>query len=361
MKNTYAVIMAGGGGTRLWPISRKDHPKHALPLLGEETLFQSTLERLKGLVPVDRIYVVTTADQVDLLKKQAPRIPVNNFLPEPEPRGTASVVGLAAEVLLKIDPQALMLVLPSDHFIRNRDQFHQIMRVAEKIARQGFLVTLGIQPVFASTGYGYIQQGQALAGGYDYPAYHVVRFIEKPGESLAQKLIAAGDHSWNSGMFIWRADRILSEITRQMPVLAKALHKIGTAWGGADMDKILQKEWVKLVSETIDFGIMENARDVIVLPAANLGWSDVGSWDSLFDVLSRDNNGNVKVNTDHLSIDTHDSLVFTKENKLVVTIGVDDLVVIDSGDALLVCHRKNAQQVRLAIEKIKKTNREQYL
>jgi mannose-1-phosphate guanylyltransferase len=345
MKNTYAVIMAGGGGTRLWPISRQDHPKHTLPLLGEETLFQSTLERLKGLVPVDRIFVVTTADQVASLQRQAPRIPNENFLPEPEPRGTASV----------------MLVLPSDHFIRNQDQFHRIMRVADKVARQGFLVTLGIQPAFASTGYGYIQQGEALAGGYDYPVYHVVRFIEKPNESLAQKLIASGDHSWNSGMFIWRADRILAEISRQMPALAKALQKIGSAWGEANQMHILQKEWVKLVSETVDFGIMENARDVIVLPVSDLGWSDVGSWDSLFDVLTQDNNGNVCVNSDHLPLDTHASVVYTKDKKLVVTIGVDNLVVIDSGDALLVCHRKNAQQVRLAIEKMKKTNREHYL
>ncbi len=361
MKNTYAVIMAGGGGTRLWPISRREHPKHTLPLLGSDTLFQSTLERLKGLIPMERTLVVTTSEQAALLQQQAPRIPKENFLPEPEPRGTASVVGLAAAVLGRLDPQAVMFVLPSDHYIRNQDQFERVMRVAHKVAREGYLVTLGISPTNASTGYGYIHQGEIISGEYPLPVHHVLRFIEKPNASLAEKFTSSGDHSWNSGMFIWRVDRILAEISRQMPALAKALQKITAAWGEENRLPVLQREWGKLESETIDYGIMENARDVAVLPVSDLGWSDVGSWDSLFEVLSKDGMGNVSVNSDHLPLDTHDTLVYTSNKKLVVTIGVDDLVVIDSGDALLVCHRKNAQQVRLAIEKMKKTHRQQYL
>jgi mannose-1-phosphate guanylyltransferase len=361
MKHTYAVIMAGGGGTRLWPISRKKHPKHILPLLGEDTLFRSTLARLDGLVPAERILVVTTADQAEQLKAQAPHIPARNFLLEPQPRGTASVVGLAAAVLAKRDPEAVMLVLPSDHFIRNRDLFHLVMRVAVQVATKGHLVTLGIQPTFPSTGYGYIQQGSPLDEKFDYPVYRVVRFTEKPDEAKARQMLAAGDHSWNSGMFVWRADRILAEMSRLMPDLSAALEKIGAAWGTPKQEAVLGSEWPRIEPETIDYGVMERAENVAVLPAGGLEWSDVGSWDSLFDVILPDDDGNVFVNSEHMPLDTHDTLVYSSEKKLIVTIGVDDLIVIDSGDALLVCHRDQAQQVRQVIERLKKENKGDYL
>lgn len=361
MKHTYAVIMAGGGGTRLWPISRKKHPKHILPLLGENTLFQSTLARLDGLIPAERILVVTTAEQAEPLKAQAPHIPAGNFLLEPQPRGTASVVGLAAAVLAKRDPQAVMLVLPSDHFIRNRDLFHLVMRVAVQVARKGFLVTLGIKPTFPSTGYGYIQQGNSLEEKFDYPVYRVLRFTEKPDEAKARQMLAGGDHSWNSGMFIWRADRILAEISRLLPDLAVALEKIGAAWGAPRQEAVLRSAWLNLQTVTIDYGVMEHAGNVAVLPAGGLEWSDVGSWDSLFDVLLADDGGNVVVNSEFIPLETHDTLVYSSKKKLIVTIGVDDLIVIDSGDALLVCHRDQAQQVRQAIEILKKKKKESYL
>jgi mannose-1-phosphate guanylyltransferase len=361
MNHTYAVIMAGGGGTRLWPISRKKHPKHILPLLGEETLFQSTIERLDGLVSSEHILVVTTAEQAAELKTQAPQIPADNFLLEPQPRGTASVVGLAAAVLARRDPQAVMLVLPSDHFICNRDQFHLVMKVAVQVARADYLVTLGIKPTFPSTGYGYIQQGKALDEKYDYPVYRVLRFTEKPDEAKARQMIAGGDHSWNSGMFIWRVDRILSEMVRLMPDLSTALEKIGAAWNSPARDAVLGSEWPLIKSETIDYGVMEHAENVAVLPAGGLEWNDVGSWDSLFDVLLPDDGGNVVVNSDHMQLETHNTLVYSSQKKLIVTIGVDDLIVVDSGDALLVCHRDQAQNVRQAIERLKQENKINYL
>ncbi len=353
--------MAGGGGTRLWPISRKKHPKHILPLLGEDTLFRSTLARLDGLVSAERILVVTTADQAEQLKAQAPHLPARNLLLEPQPRGTASVIGLAAAVLAKRDPEAVMLVLPSDHYIRNRDLFHLVMRVAVQVASKGHLVTLGIKPTFPSTGYGYIQQGRALEEKFDYPVYRVLRFTEKPDEAKARQMLAGGDHSWNSGMFIWRADRILGEMSRLMPDLAAALEKIGAAWGTPEQEAVLGSEWLRIKPETIDYGVMERAEDVAVLPAGGLEWSDVGSWDSLFDVILPDDDGNVFVNSEHMPFDTHDTLVYSSEKKLIVTIGVDDLIVIDSGDALLVCQRDQAQQVRQVIEVLKKKKKESYL
>jgi len=361
MKHTYAVIMAGGGGTRLWPISRKKHPKHVLPLLGERTLFQSTLDRLEGFVPPERVYIVTTAEQEQELKAQAPQLPVVNFLIEPMPRGTASVVGLAAAVLAKRDPEAVMLVLPADHFIRNRDLFHLVMRVAVQVARKDYLVTLGITPTFPATGYGYIQRGAVLPEKFDYPVYRVLHFTEKPDEAKASIMLVDGDHSWNSGMFIWRADRILDEFSRQMPDLKAALARIGAAWGKSESEVVLRSAWPRLKPETIDYGIMEHAANVAVLPAGGLEWSDVGSWDSLFDVLLPDEGGNVVVNSEHMPLETHNSLVYSSGKKLIVTIGVDDLIVIDSGDALLVCHRDQAQQVRQVIANLKKSQREDYL
>jgi mannose-1-phosphate guanylyltransferase len=361
MDHTYAVIMAGGGGTRLWPISRKKHPKHILPLLGERTLFQNTLDRLEGFVPSDRVYIVSTVEQEHELKLQAPLIPDQNFLIEPMPRGTASVVGLAAMVLAKRDPLAVMLVLPADHFIRNRELFHQVMRVAVQVARKDYLVTLGITPTFPATGYGYIQQGAPLPDSFDLPAYRVLRFTEKPDEAKASLMLADGHHSWNSGMFIWRADRILEEFSRQMPDLKNALDRIKPALSSINQDDVFKSTWAQIKPETIDYGIMENATNVAVLPARGLEWSDVGSWDSLFDVLLPDDNGNVVVNGEFLPLETRNTLVLSSEKKLIVTIGVDDLIVIDSGDALLVCHRSQAQQVRQVIEVLKKSQREAYL
>jgi mannose-1-phosphate guanylyltransferase len=361
MEHTYAVIMAGGGGTRLWPISRRKHPKHILPLLGKRTLFQITLDRLDGFIPLQQIYVVTTSEQEQELISQAPDLPVENFLIEPMPRGTASVVGLAAAILTKRDPQAVMLVLPADHFIRNRELFQNMLRVADQVARKDYLVTLGITPTFPATGFGYIQQEAPLPEGFEFPVYRVLRFTEKPDEATAMAMLAAGGHSWNSGMFIWRVDRILEEFSRQMPDLKGALDRILAAWGTSSQKMTLAIEWQKLRSETIDYGIMEHANNVVVLPAAGLDWSDVGSWDSLFDVLQPDAGGNVTVKCEHMPIETHNSLIYSSGKKLIVTIGVEDLIVIDSEDALLVCHRDQAQQVRQVIANLKESQREEYL
>lgn len=361
MDHTFAVIMAGGSGTRLWPVSRKKHPKHILPLLGERTLFQGTVDRLEGLLSPDRILVVTATGQARILKKQAPQIPEANFLVEPEPRGTAAVVGLAGIVLQDRDPEAVMLVLPSDHFIRNRDLFQLVIRAAVQIASKDYLVTLGITPTFPATGYGYIQRGRPLLEESAYPAYHVRKFKEKPTAAQARSMLSDGNHSWNSGMFIWRADRILHEFDRQMPSLKHALARIGSSWSTVTQQAVLESVWQGLKTVTIDYGIMEHAERVAVLPAGGLEWSDVGSWDSLFDVLIPDKDGNVVVNGHHLSLETHNSLVYCSHEKLMVTIGVDDLIIIDTPDAMLVCRKDQTQQVRQVISKLKNSDRDHYL
>jgi len=363
LDHTYAVIMAGGGGTRLWPLSRRNKPKQMLPLLEEHhTLFQTTVKRLSGLVSPDRMYVVTVAEQADSLREQSPEIPAENFLIEPAPRGTASVVGLAAQVLRERDPEAVMAVLPADHFIRNRDLFHLLIRVAVDVAEKGYLVTLGITPTYAAIGYGYIQRGEAISERVVYPVYHVSNFKEKPNEAQAREMLSAGDHSWNSGMFVWRADSILAEIGRQLPRLKSTLEEIESASTSARREEILQRVWLDLDTVTIDYGVMENADKVAVLPAGGLEWSDVGSWDSLFDMLLPDENGNIVFAGNHIGEDTHRSLVYGNNGeRLIVTIGVDDLIVVDTGDVLLVCHKDHAQKVRNVVNGLKKTNREKYI
>jgi len=361
--HTYAVIMAGGGGTRLWPLSRKDRPKQLLPLIGQETLFQSTVERLKGLFPPERILVVTVEGQAQEMKEQSPEIPAENYLIEPAPRGTASVVGLAAMALQKRDAQAAMAILPSDHFIRNVDLFHYLLKAAFEVANDQYLVTLGVTPTMPSTAYGYIQQGMPLGGGYKYPAYTVQNFKEKPNEESARQLLQLGGHSWNSGMFIWRADAIMNEIQKQMPSLSTSLSEIGGAWGSSKQDEVLSQIWPTLKVETVDYGIMEKAEKVAVLPAGGLGWSDVGAWASMFEVLMPDMSGNIAANSaQHLALETNNTLVYGDgSDRLIVTIGVDDMVVVDTGDAILICKTDQSQKVKDVVEHLKKHRQEKYL
>ena len=361
-KHDYAIIMAGGGGTRLWPVSRKDRPKQLLPLLGEQTLLQSTVMRLTSLFPAERILIVTVHEQAAEIQRQAPEIPVDNYLIEPAPRGTASVVGLAAIALKKRDPQAVMAVLPSDHYIRDRDLFTYVLREAMDVARKGYLVTLGVTPVSPSTAYGYVQQGRSLDENLKYPAYHVDRFTEKPDDKTAQSFLLSREHSWNSGMFVWRVDVILDEIRQQMPALFSALEQISSAWGTTEHEKVLQSVWEPLKAETIDYGVMEHAKQVVVVPAAGLGWSDVGAWDTLFEVLLPDMHGNVSLSAQHLPIETHNTLVYGHGGeRLIVTIGMDDTVIVDTGDVLLVCKADQAQKVREVVGHLRKHHQEKYL
>jgi mannose-1-phosphate guanylyltransferase len=360
-ENYYAVIMAGGGGTRLWPLSRRAKPKQMLQLIDERSLFQVAVQRLEDLFPPERILIVTVADQAAELQRQAPAIPKENYLLEPMPRGTASVVGLAGIALQHRDPNAIMAVLTSDHFIGNVDEFLQLLRVAEQVALDGYLVTLGIEPTSPSTAYGYIQQGNLIGNYQGLNVYHVLRFKEKPDEAQAVTLLASGDHAWNSGMFVWQVDQILGEFSRQMPQLHGQLENISRSWGIADQEQVLHQEWSEIIPETIDYGIMEGANNVAVIPAGDLNWNDVGSWDSLFEVLPADKTGNIIMGGLHISMDTSDSLIYqSDEDRLVVTIGIEDLVIVDTGDVLLVCQKDDAQKVRQVVSQLR-ASREKFV
>lgn len=359
MKPMYAVIMAGGGGTRLWPVSRQARPKQTLNLFGGKSLFQVAVDRIEPLIPPERIFVVTVAEQARLLKPQAPEIPADNFILEPGPRGTASVVGLAATILHEKDPDAVMAVLTADHFIGDVVRFRELLSAAALLAQEGDLVTLGITPDRAEVGYGYIQKGEARGsfGGLD--AYQVHSFKEKPTREVAVAYLESGEYVWNSGMFVWRADRILAEIDRQMVELAAALRKIRASLGSDQEQAVISAEWDRLVSETIDYGVMEHAEHVSVIPADDLGWIDVGGWNRFFELYDQDASGNVVLAEDVILADSARSLVFqeTDQRRLIALLGVEDLVIVDVGDIMFVGNREQTERVRELVQILKEQGR----
>jgi mannose-1-phosphate guanylyltransferase len=355
----YAVIMAGGGGTRLWPLSRQVRPKQMLSLFDERTLFQTSVNRISDLFPVERIFVVTVSEQASELQQQAPEIPPGNFIIEPEPKGTASVIGLAAVVLQKVDPESIMVVLTSDHYIGNETEFRSLLTAAYWQAQLDYLVTLGIEPTFPAVGFGYIQRGEIISRPDGREVYQVKRFKEKPSETQARAMLESGDHTWNSGMFVWKTSRILIEFSRQMPDFSDQLNLILSANDPESQNNVIESCWTKIKTETIDYGIMENAQNVVVIPAGNLEWNDVGSWDSLFEVIRGDEHGNIVMGGAHIGLDTQDSLVYmNQKRRLIVTIGVNDLIVVDTGDVLLVCRKDQAQRVRQVVNQLRENGQE---
>jgi mannose-1-phosphate guanylyltransferase len=356
----YAVIMAGGTGTRLWPLSRQAHPKQALKfrLVGERTMFQHAVDRLLPVFPAEHIFVVTGVDFADLLTAQAPELPPGNFIIEPQGRGTAGAIGLAAIHLRQRDPEAVMAVVTADHFIADTAIFHRSLNSALSLAGEDWLVTLGIQPNAPVTGYGYIQQGALLGEFNGMPVFRVERFVEKPNRTRAEEMLAQGGFSWNSGMFIWKVSRIMEEFRVQMPVFHAQLQEISIELGTPGYTPALRRVWVQVHKQTIDYGVMEGARRVAVLPV-EMGWTDIGSWRSVCELLPHDANGNSFTGA-HIDVDTHDTLVFS-EDKLVATIGVEGLVIVVTDDAVLICPKEREQDVRRVVQWLKDNDGQEWL
>jgi mannose-1-phosphate guanylyltransferase len=354
----YALIMAGGVGTRLWPLSRRERPKQSLRLIGDRTMFEHAVDRLASLFSPEEILVVTDSRHVDDLATQAPELPPENFIIEPEGRGTAPCVGLAAIHLRRRDPEAVMAVLTADHYIADAERFRKVLAAAEQVAQDGHLVTLGIQPSSASTGYGYIKQGKSLGKVGGFPVLKVDRFTEKPSPETALRMVESGDYTWNSGMFIWRIDQVMEEFERQMPELYVALAEVEGTLRTPGYEPTLKRVWDRVVKQAIDYGIMEHAKDVAVIPV-DIGWSDVGSWASLSQLLPSDKHGNTVVGP-HIGVDTSDTLILGQE-RLIATIGVDGLVVVDTDDALLICPRDKEQEVRSIVQILQEQGQKEYL
>jgi mannose-1-phosphate guanylyltransferase len=357
-KVNYALILAGGSGTRLWPLSRNNRSKQALTLVGTRSMFQHATDRLNPFFSTENIFVVTREDQSNQLSSQVPSIPIPNYILEPLGRGTAPAIGLAAIHLSRKDQDAVMAVLTADHFISDTEQFHHVLEAAFLLAGQGHLVTLGIKPESPSTGFGYIQQGESLKPVFNFDVYRVDRFIEKPDLKTAKNMLADGGYSWNSGMFVWRVDRIIKEFEKQMPDFYAQLMEVDAAIDTPHYQEVIGKVWQNVDKQTIDYGVMENASDVVVIPV-DIGWTDIGSWASMSDIYQPNSEGNI-VKGPFVGIDSYNSIFFGEE-RLVATIGIQDLVIVDTKDALLICTKGREQEVREIVELLKKNHLQKWL
>ncbi len=343
MSNQYAVIMAGGSGTRLWPLSRRLRPKQLLKLVGGRSLLRHALDRAAALFPIEDTFVVAGQEHRDLILAEAPELPAANFIGEPIGRNTANAIGLAAAVLHHRDPDGVMAVFSADHIIEPIAVFSKAIQAGLKAARRDDapLVTLGVPPKTPHTGYGYIRQGDPLSGG----AYRVRAFVEKPNLETAERYVAKGEYLWNAGIFCWRVATILAELRRQLPDNAAALEQLAQSWNDATAQDRIRAQFTALKSVSIDYGVMENAKNVLVVPM-ECQWRDIGSWSAVAEAWEADAQGAKDSGATVVELESRDNLVVSDSGRLVVLIGVRDLVVVETADATLICRRDMEQRVR---------------
>lgn len=352
----FAVIMAGGVGARFWPRSKQTKPKQLLRIFGDNTMLQDTIGRLEGLVKPENIYIITNRIQKPRVIKQIPEIPEQNIIDEPFGKNTAPCIGLASILIAQKNPQAVTITLPADHLIKDKNEFQRVIKKAANFAyKSKGLVTIGITPTRPETGYGYIQLDDKP---YEEEIYPVKTFAEKPNIATARRFIKSGDFLWNSGMFVWRTDVILEEIRIYLPDLFEGLEELKKAIGHNNFNRVLTSVYEQLKSISIDYGIMEKSKDVYLIKG-NFDWNDVGSWEAVYQISEKDDEANAKIG-DIYTGDTNNSYIFSP-NKFTAVIGVSDLIVIDAKDALLICNRENAQDVKLVVDFLKMNNRQELL
>ena len=350
-----AVIMAGGVGSRFWPKSRAKEPKQLLNLFSASSMIQNTVERMKGLVKDENIFIITNKVQKVLISKQLPQLPIENIIEEPFGKNTAAAIGLASIIIDQKIKDAVTIVLPADHLINDTKEFQRVIKEASDFAYiEKSLVTIGINPTRPDTGYGYIQIDEIESETF----YKVIRFAEKPNYDTAKRFLEAGDFFWNSGMFIWRVDVILCEIAEYMPDLYEGIQTISQVIDTSDFDEVLSKVYGQLKSISIDYGIMEKSLNVRLIKG-KFDWSDVGSWDAVYHLLEKDNKGNVGKGDVYFG-NTNGTYV-NSENKFTAVIGVNNLLVINTDDATLVCHRDYAQDVKLIVDYLKMNKKDELL
>lgn len=354
----YNVIMAGGGGTRFWPLSRQAHPKQLLNLSGEDALINETIKRINTLSNKEHLFIVTNEKQMELLKDTVGEMCEHtNVLTEPSSRNTAAAIGYAAFNIMKKHGDGIMCVYPADHYIKNEIEFTNILKKAIKVAKENDkLVTIGITPTFPSTGYGYINFDKQFI--LDNIGYEVVEFVEKPNYEKAKSYVESGKYVWNSGMFVWKVSKILEDFKRYLPKVYDKLKELSEYIATEKEDEMLQKIYHTIPSISIDYAIMERSNDVVVIPG-NFGWNDVGSWDVLGAIYPTDEEGNIK-RGESISIDTKDCIVYS-EDKLISTVGVKDLIVVSTKDAVMVCKKDKAQDVKKIVDKLKEKDINMYL
>lgn len=358
----YAVILAGGPGTRLWPLSRRKHPKPLLKLAGGTSLLKATYDRLRGLIPPSRTFVVTGAGLEEAVCAELPRLPKENLLVEPAGRNTAPSLGLAAIHARRRNPRALLATLPADHFIQDEAEFRKLLEAALAWSWEtGEIVTLGVPPDRPETGYGYLRRGGRSGSSGDYPVHRVAAFVEKPDLRRARRYLARRDYDWNSGIFILSAERAVEETAKHVPALYRGLARIEKSLGTRAARRTLEEVFPRLPSISIDYAIMEaaaRAGSVSSLPC-RVGWSDVGDLSALT-ALQGEGPGEGLIAGNHVGVDGSNLIIYAP-GKLVATVGMKDLIFVDTGDAALICPRERAQDVRRVVEILERRRLEKYL
>lgn len=357
----YGVIMAGGGGTRFWPLSRATAPKQFLNITGEDSMINDTIKRVKDIIPPERIIIVTNKAQEKMLNEVIQEdIPKENVLIEPVGRNTAACIGYAAMVINKRCGDTVMGVFPSDHYIKSVDEFQRALKSASSIAeRTEKLVTMGITPTYPSTGYGYIKYDRKRSiPSEDKIAYEVVEFVEKPDIPKAKAYMESGNYLWNSGMFVWKTSVILKSFKRFLPRLYRNIEELEPSIGTPREKDMIEAIYPILQNISIDYGVMERSDEVAVIPG-DFGWNDVGCWDSLGSVFPPDENGNI-TKGDFVDIETRNSIIYSN-SRLVAAVGLEDMIVVETSDALLVCPKEKAQDVKRVVECLKRMGRKELL
>jgi mannose-1-phosphate guanylyltransferase len=363
----YGVIMAGGAGTRLWPLSRGDTPKQLLPVVRGKSLLQLSYERLRGILPANQIYVCTGETHREKVAANLPELPAENLLGEPEGRDTANAVGFPAAVLKKRDPDAVFAIITADHVIEPVEVFQNCIKKAfEVVDRQkNALVTFGIVPTHGHTGLGYVQRGEAIAGVSG--AYKVQAFKEKPEKAAADRYVESGRYYWNSGMFVWRADTVLADLEKLLPESYKGITQIADAWGTPQQNEVLNNIYPKLPKISVDFALMEPASQgkgngQVVVVEMPVQWLDVGSWPALAETLHTDDHDNAIDAPASVYLDSDGNIVVSQDPQhLVSMIGVSDMIIVHTKDATMVCPKRDAQRVKELVAKVKGKFGEKYL
>ena len=360
----YAAILAGGVGTRLWPRSRQSQPKQFSDIVGTgRTMIQATADRIQGLVDPSELYIITGEPYAALAAYQLPTVPTSQIIAEPSGRNTAPAIGLACAHIHQRDANAVVAFLHSDHVILDSDAFCRALQQAQIAADAGYIATLGIEPTFPHTGYGYIKRGALIDNLRisDLEIYKVEQFLEKPDRTTAESFIAKGGYYWNGGIFVCRVDVMIGEFQRQLPDLAAGLAQIGAALtqGEETAAAVMAEVWPTLPTISIDHGIMEHAQAVATVPL-QAGWNDVGSWDALEAILQQDETRNFVAKGGLLSLESHGNIVYT-DKQVVALIGIENLVVVDTGDTLLIGHKQQMQKVKEVVELLRAQGRSELL
>lgn len=354
-KNIYGVIMAGGGGTRFWPLSRKQTPKQLLNLSGRDIMVNEAASRLAQVTPYDNIFIVTNHTQAPAIQKATGgRISPAHILSEPSARNTAACIGYAAMRILKTCGDGVMVITPSDAYIRDEREFARVLCIAAEAAQSSDkLVTVGIKPAFPATGYGYIKMGDVQG-----TCRKVEKFVEKPDLAHAKQYIADGGYVWNSGMFVWKASVIMQKFRQLLPDIYADLEEIASAFGTERENEVLFEVYPAIRSISIDYGILEHCGDILVVPG-EFGWNDVGSWDMMNVLHAEDRNGNIQIG-DTLLIDSDDTTAYSS-GRLIAAVGVSGLVIVETPDAVLVCPKDRAQDVKKVVDALKEQGRDNLL